>query len=107
VNSWFMPFIARHHSDQWLSLGVEDSCQGAQLSTFMEEGIHAMVGDAERIYQFEQHVMEELRAQHVYTASVSSPTEVISSSRIGGNEEMPDSSASTETGGMVNAPSPH
>jgi hypothetical protein len=73
----------------------------------MEERIHAMVGEAERISQFEQHVMEELRAQHVYTASASSPPVVASSSHIGGDEEMPDSSASTETGGMVNVPSSH
>jgi hypothetical protein len=73
----------------------------------MEERIHTMVGEAERISQFEQHVMEELRAQHVYTASASSPPVVASSSHIGGDEKMPDSSASTETGGMVNVPSSH
>ena len=99
--------LQRHCGDQWLSLGAENSGQGAQQSTFMEEGIHAMVGEAERIFQFEQHVMEELRAQHFYTASASSPPVVASSSHIGGDEEMPDSSASTETGGMINAPSSH
>jgi hypothetical protein len=68
----------------------------------MEEGIHA-----ERIFQFDQHVMEEFQAQHFYTASASLPPVVASSSHIGGDEEMPDPSASTETGGMVNAPSSH
>lgn len=48
--------------------------------------------------------MEELQAQHVYSALASSPL-VVASSHIGGNEERPDSSASTEAGGMVHAPS--
>ena len=99
--------LQRHRGDQRLSLRAEDSDQGAHRSTPMEEGIHAMVGEAERIFQFKQHVMEELRAQHFYTASVSSPPVVASSSHIGGDEEMSDSSASTEIGGMVNAPSSH
>jgi hypothetical protein len=47
--------------------------------------------------------MEELQA----SASASSPPMVTSSSHIGDDEEMPDSNASTETGGMVNAPSLH
>jgi hypothetical protein len=38
--------LQRHHGDQWLSLGAEDFGQGTQLSTSMEERIHAMVGEA-------------------------------------------------------------
>ena len=49
--------------------------------------------------------MEELRAQRVYTALASSPLVVALSSHIGGDEEATDSIASTEVGGMVNAPS--
>jgi hypothetical protein len=49
----------------------------------MEEEIHAMVGEVERIFQFEQHVMEELQAQHFSTTSASSPPVVVSSSHIG------------------------
>ena len=48
--------------------------------------------------------MEELRAQRVYTALASSPPVVASSSHIGGDGEGMDSIASTEVGGMVNAP---
>ena len=49
--------------------------------------------------------MEELRAQRVYTALVFSPPVVASSSQIGGDEEGTKSIASTEVGGMINAPS--
>ena len=48
--------------------------------------------------------MKELRAQWVYIAMASSPPMVASSSHFGGDEEGMDSSASTEHGGMVNAP---
>ena len=51
--------------------------------------------------------MEELRAHRVYTALAYSPLVVASSSYIGGDEEGMDSIASTEVGGMVNAPSTH
>jgi hypothetical protein len=71
----------------------------------MEEGIEAMVGEAERISRFEQQVMEELRAQRAYTALASSPPVVASSSHIGGDEGRPDSTVGIEVGGMVNAPS--
>ena len=64
----------------------------------MEDGIAVVVGEAERIFRFEQQVMEELRAQRVCTALVSSPT-VVASSHIGGNEQGRDSIASTEIGG--------
>ena len=85
-------------------MGTEDSGEGAHQSTSMEEEIGIMVGEAERISRFEQHVMKELRAQHVYTAMASSPPVVVSSSHIGGDEERTDSSASTDPRGMVNAP---
>ena len=49
-------------------------------------------------------MMEELQAQRVYTAMVSSLPVVASSSDICGDEEGTDSSTSTELGGMVNAP---
>ena len=49
-------------------------------------------------------MIEELRAQQVYIALVSSPPVVVSSSHIGSSEEGIDSIASTEVGGMVNAP---
>ena len=55
----------------------------------MEESIHAMLGEVKQIFQFEQYVMEELRGQKFYTSSVSLPAVVVSSSHIGGNEEMP------------------
>ena len=57
--------LQRHHDDQLLSMGAEDSGQGARRSTFMEEGIEAMVGEVEQISRFEQQVMEELRAQRI------------------------------------------
>ena len=97
--------LQRHHGDQLLSLGAEDSGQGVQRSTPMEDGIEVVVGEAERIFRFEQQVMEELRAQQIYTALASSPPVVASSSHIGGDGEGMDSIASTEVGGMVNAPS--
>jgi hypothetical protein len=99
--------LQRHHGDQLLSLGAEDSGQGAQRSTSMEEGIDVMVGKAKQILRFKHQIMEELRAQRVYTALASSPPVVASSSHIGGDEEGMDSIASTEVGGMVNAPSSH
>ena len=34
----------------------------------MEEGIEVMIGEAKRIFQFEQQVMEELQAEWVYIA---------------------------------------
>ena len=71
----------------------------------MEEEIEVMVGETERIFRFEQQVMEELRAQRVYTTLASSPPMVASSSHIGGDEEGIDTIASTEVGGMVNASS--
>ena len=43
-------------------MGAEDSSQGAQRSTSMKEEIEVMVEEAE------QQVMEELRAQRIYTA---------------------------------------
>jgi len=46
--------LQRHHGDQLFSLGAEDSGQGAQRSTSMEEEIEVMVGEAERICRFEQ-----------------------------------------------------
>ena len=61
-----MVWDANTKTHQWLSLG-------AQRSTSMEEEIHVMVGEAERILQFEQHVMEELQAQQFYNPSASSP----------------------------------
>ena len=64
--------LQRHHGNQLLSLGVEDSSEGAPRSTSIEEGIEVMVGEAEQIFQFEQQVMEELRAQMIYTALASS-----------------------------------
>ena len=45
--------LQRHHGDQLLSLGAEDSGQGAQRSTFMEDEIEVVVGKAERIFRFE------------------------------------------------------
>ena len=74
-----------HHGHQLLSLGVDDSGKGAQRSTSMEEGIEVVVGEAERIFRFEQYMMEELRAQQIYTALASSPPVVGSSSHIGGD----------------------
>jgi hypothetical protein len=71
----------------------------------MEQGVEIMVGEAERISRFEQHVVEELRAQRVYTALASSSPMVVSSSHVGGDEEGTDSIASTEVGDMVNTPS--
>ena len=53
----------------------------------MEEGIEVMVREAERIFRFKQQVMEELQAQRVYTALASSPSMVVSSSHISGDEE--------------------
>ena len=70
----------------------------------MEERIDVMVGEAEGISLFEQQVMEELRAQRVYTTMTSLLPVVASSSYIGGNEEESNSSTSTEPRGMVNAP---
>ena len=64
--------------------GLWSGPQGAQRSTPIEEGMHAMVGEAERISQFKQHVMDKLRAQYFYTTSASSPPVVASSSHIGG-----------------------
>ena len=49
--------------------------------------------------------MGEPRAQQVYTALVTFPPVVASSSHIDGDEEGMDSIASTEVGGMINAPS--
>ena len=46
--------LQRHHDDQLLSLGAEDSSQGAQRSTSMEDGIEVVVGEAKRIFRFEQ-----------------------------------------------------
>ena len=39
--------LQRHHGDQLLSLGAEDSGQGAQWSITTREKIKAMVGEAE------------------------------------------------------------
>ena len=39
-----------YHGEQLLSLGAEDSSQGAQQSTSMEEGIEVMVGEAKQIF---------------------------------------------------------
>ena len=85
-------------------LWAEDYGQGAQRSTSMKEGIGVMVGEAEQISRFEQHVMEDIRVEQVYTAMASSLLMEVSSSHIGGDEEGTDSSASTEHGGMINAP---
>ena len=54
-----------------------------------------MVREAKRIFPFEQLVMEEIRAQRVYTTLVSSPTVVASSSHVGGDEEGTNSIDST------------
>ena len=67
----------------------------------MEERIEIMVGEAERISRFEQYVMEDFRAQHVYTALISSLPVVASSSHIGGDEEGTNSIANTEVWDMV------
>ena len=64
----------------------------------MDEGIEVMVEKTKQVFRFEQQLMEELRAQRVCTALVSSPT-VVASSHIGGNEQGRDSIASTEIGG--------
>ena len=71
----------------------------------MEEGIEVMVGEVEQIFRFEQQVMEELRAQWVYTALASSPPVVALSSHIDGDEEGMDFIASIKVGGMVIVPS--
>ena len=39
--------LQRHRGDQLLSLGAEDSGQGAQRSTSMEEGVEAKAEGAE------------------------------------------------------------
>ena len=62
-----------------------------------------MVGEAVQFSQFEQEVMEELRAQRVYTTLASSPPVVALSSHISGDEERPNYIVGTEVGGMVNA----
>ena len=64
-----------------------------------------MVGEVEQISQFEQQVMDELRARQVYTALTSSPPVLASSSHSGGDEGRPGSTVSIEVGGIVNAPS--
>ena len=69
--------LQRHHGDHLLSLGVEDYSQGAQRSISMKEEIGVMVGEADRISRFEEHVIEEVRAQRVYTAMASSPPVVM------------------------------
>ena len=51
--------LQRLCGDQLLCIEAHDSSQGAHWSVSME-GIEAMVGEAERISRFEQHVMEEL-----------------------------------------------
>ena len=94
--------LQRHQADHLLSLRAEDYGQGAQRSTFMEEEIRVMIREAERISRFEQQVIEELQAQRVYTAMVSSFPVVASSSHIGGDKEGTDFGTSTEYGGMVN-----
>jgi hypothetical protein len=71
----------------------------------MEQGVEIMIGEAEQISRFEQHVMEELRAPWVYTSLASSSPMVASSSHVGGDEEGTNSIASTKVGGMVNVPS--
>jgi hypothetical protein len=63
-----------------------------------------MVGEALRISQFKQQVMEELRAQRVCIWLVSLPVVVASSSHTGGDEHGLKSIASTNVDGMVNAP---
>ena len=55
--------LQRHHGDQLLSLGAEDSGQGAQRSTSMKDGIDVVVREAKQIFRFKQQVMEELQAQ--------------------------------------------
>ena len=97
--------LQRHHGDHLLSLGAEDFGQGAQRSTSMEEEIEVMVGEGEQISQFEQQVMEELRAQQFYIVVAPSRPVVASSSHIGGDEEGADSIANTKVRDIVNAPS--
>ena len=60
-----------------------------------------MVGEANRIFPFKQQVTEELQAQHVYTALVSSPPVVASSSHISGDKEGTNSIASIELGAWL------
>ena len=88
--------LQRHQGDHLLSLGAEDYGQGTQRSTSMKEGIGIMIREI-------KHVIEELRAQRIYTAMASSLPMVASSSHIGGNEEGTDSNTSIELGSMVNA----
>ena len=83
--------------------------------------MEAKAEGAGRIFRFEQQVIEELRAQRVFAALASDfgkkeaqrmfsvdslPPVVASSSTSGGDEGKLDSSAGTEAGGMVDAPSP-
>ena len=97
--------LQQHYGDQLLPLGVDDSGQGTQRSTSIENGIKAMVGEAKQIFRFKQQVMEELAAQRIYITLVSSSPVVVFSSHIGGDEEGTDFIASTKVGGMINAPS--
>ena len=96
--------LQRHHGDHLLSLGAEDYGQGTQRSTFMEEGIGVMVGKAKRIFRFKQQVMEELRAQRVYTTMASLLPVVASSSHIGGDEEGTNFSLNTKLGVWLMTP---
>ena len=46
--------LQRHHGDQLLSLGVEDSSQMTKRFTSIKEGIEVMIEEAKRIFRFEQ-----------------------------------------------------
>ena len=87
--------LQRHHGNQLLSLGQMILIRGHSGPHSWKRALKVMVGEAERIFQFEQQVIEELRAQRVYTALASLPPVVASSSHIGGDEEGTDSTASS------------